>query len=66
MITVNQGLRGGKVIELKQTVDQAVQTCPLVKRVLVSMRTEQKVPMSKLDVPLEEVRCHVELPPTSP
>ncbi|EMP30717.1 Acetyl-coenzyme A synthetase 2-like protein [Chelonia mydas] len=54
VITVNQGLRGGKVIELKQTVDQAVQTCPLVKRVLVSMRTEQKVPMSKLDVPLEE------------
>uniref|UniRef100_A0A8C3RK57 Acetyl-coenzyme A synthetase n=1 Tax=Chelydra serpentina TaxID=8475 RepID=A0A8C3RK57_CHESE len=66
LITVNQGLRGGKVIELKQTVDQAVRACPLVKRVLVSMRTEQKVPMSELDVPLEEVRCHVELPPTSP
>ncbi|CAM2116096.1 unnamed protein product [Caretta caretta] len=54
VITVNQGLRGGKVIELKQTVDQAVHACPLVKRVLVSMRTEQKVPMSELDVPLEE------------
>ncbi|XP_039390061.1 acetyl-coenzyme A synthetase 2-like, mitochondrial isoform X2 [Mauremys reevesii] len=54
VITVNQGLRGGKVIELKQTVDQAVRVCPLVKRVLVSMRTEQKVPMSELDVPLEE------------
>uniref|UniRef100_A0A8C3RK10 Acetyl-coenzyme A synthetase n=1 Tax=Chelydra serpentina TaxID=8475 RepID=A0A8C3RK10_CHESE len=54
VITVNQGLRGGKVIELKQTVDQAVRACPLVKRVLVSMRTEQKVPMSELDVPLEE------------
>ncbi|XP_024048508.1 acetyl-coenzyme A synthetase 2-like, mitochondrial isoform X2 [Terrapene carolina triunguis] len=54
VITVNQGLRGGKVIELKQTVDQAVRACPLVKRVLVSMRTEQKVPMSELHVPLEE------------
>uniref|UniRef100_A0A8C8SNF1 Acetyl-coenzyme A synthetase n=1 Tax=Pelusios castaneus TaxID=367368 RepID=A0A8C8SNF1_9SAUR len=54
VITVNQGLRGGKVIELKQTVDQAVKACPLVKRVLVSMRTEQNVPMSELDVPLEE------------
>uniref|UniRef100_A0A452HPP8 Propionate--CoA ligase n=1 Tax=Gopherus agassizii TaxID=38772 RepID=A0A452HPP8_9SAUR len=54
VITVNQGLRGGKVTELKQTVDQAVRVCPLVKRVLVSMRTEQKVPMSELDVPLEE------------
>ncbi|XP_053880871.1 acetyl-coenzyme A synthetase 2-like, mitochondrial isoform X2 [Malaclemys terrapin pileata] len=54
VITVNQALRGGKVIELKQTVDQAMRACPLVKRVLVSMRTEQKVPMSELDVPLEE------------
>uniref|UniRef100_A0A8D0HDN9 Acetyl-coenzyme A synthetase n=1 Tax=Sphenodon punctatus TaxID=8508 RepID=A0A8D0HDN9_SPHPU len=54
VITVNQGLRGGKVVELKRTVDQAVKQCPLVKRVLVSMRTEQKVPMSELDVPLEE------------
>ncbi|XP_034624437.1 acetyl-coenzyme A synthetase 2-like, mitochondrial isoform X2 [Trachemys scripta elegans] len=54
VITVNQALRGGKVIELKQTVDQAMHACPLVKRVLVSMRTEQKVPMSELDVPLEE------------
>uniref|UniRef100_A0A8C3UFS6 Acetyl-coenzyme A synthetase n=1 Tax=Catharus ustulatus TaxID=91951 RepID=A0A8C3UFS6_CATUS len=35
VITVNQGLRGGKVIELKKTVDQAVKQCPGVKRVLV-------------------------------
>ncbi|XP_054826408.1 acetyl-coenzyme A synthetase 2-like, mitochondrial isoform X1 [Eublepharis macularius] len=54
VITVNQGLRGGKVIELKQTVDQAVQLCPMVKRVFVSMRTEGKVPMSALDISLEE------------
>ncbi|XP_014466761.1 acetyl-coenzyme A synthetase 2-like, mitochondrial isoform X2 [Alligator mississippiensis] len=54
VITVNQGLRGGRVTELKQTVDQAVKWCPKVKRVLVSMRTEQKVPMSDLDVPLDE------------
>lgn len=61
VITVNQGLRGGRVTELKQTVDQAVKWCPKVKRVLVSMRTEQKVPMSDLDVPLDEVRCSMEL-----
>ncbi|XP_019407249.1 PREDICTED: acetyl-coenzyme A synthetase 2-like, mitochondrial isoform X2 [Crocodylus porosus] len=54
VITVNQGLRGGRVTELKQTVDQAMKWCPKVKRVLVSMRTEQKVPMSDLDVPLDE------------
>ncbi|NWY26330.1 ACS2L synthetase, partial [Pheucticus melanocephalus] len=54
VITVNQGLRGGKIIELKKTVDQAVKQCPGVKRVLVSMRTTSKVPMTALDVPLEE------------
>lgn len=56
VITVNQGLRGGKIIELKKTVDQAVKQCPRVKRVLVSMRTTNTVPMTALDVPLEEVR----------
>ncbi|XP_063016385.1 acetyl-coenzyme A synthetase 2-like, mitochondrial [Melospiza melodia melodia] len=54
VITVNQGLRGGKIIELKKTVDQAVKQCTGVKRVLVSMRTTSKVPMTALDVPLEE------------
>ncbi|KAL2303771.1 hypothetical protein Nmel_009050 [Mimus melanotis] len=54
VITVNQGLRGGKIIELKKTVDQAVKQCPGVKRVLVSMRTTSKVPVTALDVPLEE------------
>ncbi|CAN8215387.1 unnamed protein product [Coccothraustes coccothraustes] len=51
VITVNQGLRGGKIIELKKTVDQAVKQCP---GLLVSMRTTSKVPMTALDVPLEE------------
>lgn len=56
VITVNQGLRGGKVVELKKTVDQAVKHCPGVKRVLVSMRTDSQLPMTALDVLLEEVR----------
>ncbi|KAL7992553.1 hypothetical protein Chor_016809 [Crotalus horridus] len=54
VITVNQGLRGGKVVELKQTVDQAVKSCPTVKRVFVSKRTDEKVLMSDLDIPLEQ------------
>ncbi|XP_064368394.1 acetyl-coenzyme A synthetase 2-like, mitochondrial isoform X3 [Dromaius novaehollandiae] len=60
VITVNQGLRGGKVTELKKVVDQALKQCPGVKRVLVSMRTDNKVPMTALDVPLEEpsLYCH--------
>ncbi|XP_075420293.1 acetyl-coenzyme A synthetase 2-like, mitochondrial [Tenrec ecaudatus] len=54
VITVNQGLRGGRVLELKRIVDEAVKLCPTVRRVLVAHRTDQKVPMGKLDVPLEQ------------
>ncbi|XP_059561359.1 acetyl-coenzyme A synthetase 2-like, mitochondrial [Myotis daubentonii] len=54
VITVNQGLRGGRVLELKKIVDEAVKHCPTVQHVLVAHRTENKVPMGKLDVPLEE------------
>lgn len=57
VITVNQGLRGGKVVPLKQTVDQAVKLCPTVKRVFVSKRTDEDIPLSDLDIPLEEVRA---------
>ncbi|XP_034383551.1 acetyl-coenzyme A synthetase 2-like, mitochondrial isoform X2 [Cyclopterus lumpus] len=32
VITVNQGVRGGKVTELKKTVDTAVQSCPAVQQ----------------------------------
>uniref|UniRef100_A0A3P8W1C7 acetate--CoA ligase n=1 Tax=Cynoglossus semilaevis TaxID=244447 RepID=A0A3P8W1C7_CYNSE len=54
VITVNQGVRGGRVIELKKTVDTAVQSCPTVKQVFVAMRTENPVIMTDRDVPMEE------------
>ncbi|XP_053365700.1 acetyl-coenzyme A synthetase 2-like, mitochondrial [Clarias gariepinus] len=54
VITCNQGVRGGRVINLKATVDAAVKTCPSVKSVLVAQRTNQSVPMGKLDTSLEE------------
>lgn len=55
VITADQGVRGGKVIELKHTVDQAVAECAGVKRVLVASRTGANVPIGKLDIPLEQV-----------
>ena len=55
MVTTDQGVRGGKVIELKATVDIAVSMCPKVKRVFVSKRTGANVPMENTDIPLEEV-----------
>ncbi|XP_027139886.1 acetyl-coenzyme A synthetase 2-like, mitochondrial isoform X2 [Larimichthys crocea] len=54
VITVNQGVRGGKVIELKKTVDTAVQSCPTVQQVFVAMRTENPVAMTARDVAMEE------------
>ncbi|KAM4633387.1 acetyl-coenzyme A synthetase 2-like, mitochondrial isoform 2-T2 [Polymixia lowei] len=54
VITVNQGVRGGKVAELKKTVDKAVQSCPAVQQVFVAMRTENPVEMTARDVPMEE------------
>lgn len=54
VLTFNQGLRGGRVVELKKIVDEAVKHCPTVQRVLVAHRTDNKVPMGPLDLPLEQ------------
>ncbi|XP_069787975.1 acetyl-coenzyme A synthetase 2-like, mitochondrial isoform X2 [Narcine bancroftii] len=54
VITCNQGVRGGRVIELKRTVDDAVKECPTVKHVFVGQRTDKKVAMGDIDIPLEE------------
>ncbi|XP_054876082.1 acetyl-coenzyme A synthetase 2-like, mitochondrial isoform X1 [Poeciliopsis prolifica] len=54
VITVNQGVRGGKITELKRTVDAAVQSCPTVRQVFVAMRTEKRVEMTDRDFALEE------------
>ena len=45
VITSDEGVRGGKTIPLKQTVDDAVKDCPCVKRVLVATRTGADVHM---------------------
>lgn len=56
VITVNQGVRGGKVIELKKMVDTAVHSCPTVQQVFVAMRTDNPVALTARDVVMEEVR----------
>ena len=55
VITADQGVRGGKIIELKKVVDEAVKSCTCVKRVFVYQRTGKDVPMGKLDISLDKV-----------
>ena len=56
VVTADQGLRGGKVIPLKRTVDEAVMACPSVNNVLIVKRTGAKVPFfPPRDVDLDEV-----------
>uniref|UniRef100_A0A674NRY1 Acetyl-coenzyme A synthetase n=1 Tax=Takifugu rubripes TaxID=31033 RepID=A0A674NRY1_TAKRU len=54
VITCNEGVRGGRLIPLKATVDAALKSCPTVRHVFVSQRTEKQCMMGEMDVPLEE------------
>ena len=47
VITANEGLRGGKTIALKATVDRAIEGLSGVGRVLVARRTDTDVPMKE-------------------
>ena len=56
VVTADQGIRGGKVIELKKTVDEAVTDCDCVQNVFMMNRTGAQVPWQHgRDVKLEEV-----------
>jgi acetyl-CoA synthetase len=46
VVTANEGLRGGKRIPLKKTVDRAIDGLSLVETVLVARRTDVEVPMA--------------------
>ena len=52
VVTANEGLRGGKRIPLKKTVDRAVEGMSLVETVLVARRTDTEVPMQPRPRPL--------------
>ncbi len=45
VVTANEGLRGGRRLRLKETVDRAVDGLDQVRTVLVARRTEAEVPM---------------------
>ncbi|KAG9319814.1 hypothetical protein KVV02_003599 [Mortierella alpina] len=47
VITADQGKRGGKTIETKKIVDDALKACPSVETVIVCQRTGADVPMKE-------------------
>ena len=52
VVTADEAVRGGKTIAI---VDEAVQDCQCVQRVLVSRRTGADVAMTQRDIQLEKV-----------
>lgn len=62
VITANEGLRGGKKIALKNTVDKALEQCPEVENVFVYHRTDADTQMKEgRDINLEEVNGYVQI-----
>ena len=60
VLTCDQAVRGGKVIELKKTVDDAVARCPTVKRVFVGQRTGKSIDFNDKDFDLDKAMCNAE------
>jgi len=54
VITADEGKRAGKRVPLKKTVDEAVEECPLVRRVVVFMHTGSNISMN----PARDVYWH--------
>ena len=60
VITADEGLRGGKVVPLKQNVDEALKGCPNVHTVLVVTRTNAEISWNQdCDVRYEEISKNV-------
>lgn len=54
VITADQGVRGGRVIPLKNTVDAAIAETPFVEKVFVFERTGAVVPYGDKDIRVKE------------
>ena len=56
VITADEGIRGGKTIPLKFSVDKALEKCPKIKKVIVFQYTKTDVNWNnKLDITYEEL-----------
>ncbi len=60
IVTADEGIRGGKIIPLKKTVDKALESCPDVSKCIVVKRTGNEVNMLKdRDYYLDELTSSV-------
>lgn len=62
VLTSDGGYRGNKALEIKSIVDEALQTCPSVQKVVVAKRTNQSVEM----ITYRDVWWHNEIAKQSP
>ncbi len=61
VVTADEGVRGGKIIPLKETTDTALENCPNVKKCLVVKRTNSKINFVKdRDVFFDELMMDVD------
>ena len=61
VVTADEGVRGGKTIQLKNIMDNALQACPDVKKCIIVKRTGNKVNLEKnRDVYLNDLISGVE------
>ena len=61
VITSDEGVRGGKIIPLKNTTDKALETCPNVKKCLIIKRTGNRINLVKdRDIYLDELTNSVD------
>lgn len=62
LITADQGRRGGRTVPLKTNADEALKSCPTVRKVLVVRNTGNDVPMQEG----RDVWCHEACEAASP